>query len=78
MINYMREAYLKSFDDNTITLCKKIFFDFINTYPLESKGRLNHLNFYINNCESNTKKCELNAIDIYANKFFRTNKILKE
>ena len=67
MINYMREVYLKSFDENTITLCKKIFFDFINTYPLETKGRLNHLNFYINNCESNTRKCELNSIDMLIN-----------
>ena len=67
MINYMRETYLKSFDENTITLCKKIFFDFINTYPLEVKGRLNHLNFFINNCESNTRKCELNSIDMLIN-----------
>ena len=67
MIDYMRETYLKSFDENTISLCKKIFFDFINTYPLEVKGRLNHLNFYINNCENNTRKCELNAIDMLIN-----------
>ena len=73
MINYMREAYLKSFDDNTITVCKKIFFDFINTYPLEAKGRLNHLNFYINNCESNTRKCELNSIDMLINFANRQN-----
>jgi hypothetical protein len=73
MINYMREAYLKSFDENTITICKKIFFDFINTYPLEAKGRLNHLNFYINNCESNTRKCELNSIDMLINFANRQN-----
>ena len=67
MINYMRDVYIKSFDENTITLCKKIFFDFINTYPLEVKGRLNHLNYYINNCESTIRKCELNSIDMLIN-----------
>ena len=67
MITYMREVYLKSFDENTNKLSKKIFFDFINTYPLEIKGRLNHLNFYINNCESNTRKCKLNAIEMLIN-----------
>ena len=50
MINYLREVYLKSFDENTISICKNIFFEFIKTYPLEIKGRLNHLNFFINNC----------------------------
>ena len=67
MINYLREVYLKSFDENTITICKKIFFDFINTYPLETKGRLNHLNFFINNCENGTRKSELNSIDMLIN-----------
>ena len=67
MINYMRDVYIKAFDDNTISLCKKIFFDFINTYPLEVKGRLNHLNYYINNCESTIRKCKLNSIDMLIN-----------
>ena len=67
MINYMRDVYIKAFDDNTISICKKIFFDFINTYPLEVKGRLNHLNYYINNCESTIRKCKLNSIDMLIN-----------
>ena len=67
MINYMREIYLKSFDDNTITICKKIFFDFINNYPLENKGRLNHLNYFINNCEKGTRQSQLNSIDMLIN-----------
>ena len=67
MINYLRDVYLKSFEENTITICKKIFFDFINTYPLETKGRLNHLNFFINNCENGTRKSELNSIDMLIN-----------
>ena len=67
MIDYMRDVYLKSFDENTINICKKIFFDFINTYPLEIKGRLNHLNFFINNCENGLRKSELNSIDMLIN-----------
>ena len=67
MIDYLRDVYLKSFDENTITLCKKIFFEFINTYPLEIKGRLNHLNFFINNCENGLRKSELNSIDMLIN-----------
>ena len=67
MINYLREVYLKSFDDNTISICKKIFFEFIKTYPLEIKGRLNHLNFFINNCENGTRKSELNSIEMLIN-----------
>ena len=67
MINYLRDVYLKSFEENTIIMCKKIFFEFINTYPLESKGRLNHLNYFITNCESNTRKCELNSIEMLIN-----------
>ena len=67
MINYLREVYLKSFDENTITICKKIFFEFINIYPLETKGRLNHLNFFINNCENGTRKSELNSIEMLIN-----------
>ena len=67
MIDYLRDVYLKSFDENTITTCKKIFFEFINTYPLEIKGRLNHLNFFINNCENGLRKSELNSIDMLIN-----------
>ena len=39
----------------------------INTYPLEIKGRLNHLNFFINNCENGLRKSELNSIDMLIN-----------
>ena len=67
MVDYLREVYLKSFDENTITICKKIFFEFINIYPLEKKGRLNHLNFFINNCENGTRKSELNSIEMIIN-----------
>ena len=67
MINYLRDVYLQSFDENTITLCKKIFFEFIKEYPLETKGRLNHLNYFINNCENGLRKNELNAIDMLIN-----------
>ena len=67
MIDYMRDVYLKSFDENTLSICKKIFFDFINTYPLEAKGRLNHLNYFINSCECNIRKSELNSIDMLIN-----------
>ena len=67
MINYLREVYLKSFDENTISICKQIFFEFIKTYPLETKGRLNHLNYFINNCENGTRKSELNSIEMLIN-----------
>ena len=67
MIDYLRDVYLKSFDENTITVCKKIFFEFINSYPLETKGRLNHLNYFINSCENGIRKSELNSIDMLIN-----------
>ena len=67
MINYLREIYLTSFDQNTITICYRIFFEFINNYPLEKKGRMNHINYFIINCDSKTRKCKINSIKMLNN-----------
>ena len=67
MINYLKEIYLTSFEQNTITICFRIFFEFINNYPLEKKGRMNHINYFIINCDSKTRKCKINSIKMLNN-----------
>ena len=67
MINFLREIYLTSFEENTINICYRIFFEFINNYPLEKKGRMNHINFFIINCDSKTRKCKINSIKMLIN-----------
>jgi hypothetical protein len=64
MVDYIQESYLVSFDEATKKLCEIILLEFLNNYPLDSKRRNKHINFFITNLESNSRNCVLNSLRI--------------
>ena len=69
MIKYIQEIYITAFEENTITLCQNIILEFLKGYPLENAALLSHINYYVINLESPTRKCIINSLKILY-KFF--------
>jgi hypothetical protein len=62
MVNFIQENYLTAFDENTLILCQNILVEFLRNYPLEEARAVSHVNFFIINLESPTRKCVINSL----------------
>ena len=62
MAYYIGEIFLTSNENNTITVCYRIFYEFLSEYPMEDKAKMKMMNFFISNIESNTRRCKINSI----------------
>jgi hypothetical protein len=62
IVNFIQETYITAFEENTITVCQNIVIEFLKTYPLEDNRFTSHVNFFVINLDSSTRKCVINSL----------------